>query len=314
MARTPHASRSTLPPGTPALARSGSLVLVLPLTAWRIGGPDALDVAGLHLKRKRELHITLANSAVLDGIADEALALAQRRHWRPLRTGDAALIGDPDRAWRGSLVEWVELAGFHAFRRELGELRGTAVPHALPHITQYASDARGIGLPDLQTTARRRLAELRLPGLATRMPACSAASVRRSYADGRSVLPPDVTVRLRRRDPRIDAWLEAHAAKQAWIVSAADPLGAASPRAGNAVRWALLDAALQRDGIRSVEVCGQEDDGEPMRASLCLLDTDERDIDRFLLEYEQLAAVRVQAGRAPSLRLHPALRVEGGTP
>lgn len=303
-------------PPLPTIQRmpTGSLVLCLPLDAYAIAPTDTVQVGPHVLHRKNELHVTLFNAATLAALdtslgGDAILREAERYRWQPVRSGDASLIVEVDRE-RYSLVEWITLDGFDALRDALAQAAGIPIPRTLPHITQYVSEGDGIGLPDMSTIARMRVADLRLPGVATRRPTESAASVRRSYADGRSLLPPDVEVRLGEPDPAIATWLERHGARVAWIVSAADPFGEQADKRGNAVRWGLLEAALNRADVRSVATPGQDDDDEPVRISLCLLDADVEAIDAFLRDYEQLAAVCVPARAAPFLHLHPTLRTE----
>lgn len=301
---------------TPPLATvrtpAGSVLLRLPVDAYALAA-DRLSVGGVSLLRKRELHITLLNSELATRLADRlgegaVLDVLRQVDWQPLRTGDGSVLGDPDDAERMSLVEWVQLDGFNASRHALAVQAGIPVPRTRAHITHYASDAKGIGLPDIATIQRMQLADVRLPGVAPERPKQDPATVQREYAGGCSLLPPDLEVRLDETDPAIDRWLDSHAASQAWLLTAADPLGTSAQRLGNALRWAMLDDHLSRTGIRTIEALGQDDAGEPLRTSLCLLGAHTAFIDRLLHDYEQLAAVRVQVNQAPCLHLHPDLR------
>lgn len=294
--------------------REGSLLLHLPVDGYAFSAVPALRVGDADMRKKSELHLTLLNAEALQRIGeviDESslLRMAADLDWTIVRSGDGALIASRDDGQaRYSLVEWVELPAFHAFRSALARVSGTALPDTLPHITHYASDSEGIGLPDLACIERLKQADLRLPGIGGRTPRASAAKVEASFADGSSLLPPDTIVRLGQQDGAIDAWLQRHQADAALLFSAADPFDcAASPR-GNAVRWALLDAELAAQKIRAVPVLGKEDADEPARVSLCLLDLDDAAADRLLRRYEQLAAVHVQRKAAPELLLHPAIR------
>ena len=295
----------------------GSLLLNLPRQAWRVHPAERVDLALGRMPVKDELHITLFNADVMAALVaklgeDAVLARARSQAWRPERCGDGALIHDEEGdAARTSLVEWLRLDGFDELRAGLARSAGIDIPRTRPHITQYSSDPRGIGLADMETIRRRQLASFRWPGIAPRLPRTDADEVRRGYEDGCTLLPPDVAVEIGRREVRIDDWLQAHDASAAFILTVADPLGEPACKAGNGVRWALLDDELRRAGLRGIEVPGREDDDEPMRLSLCVPHVDETTIDRLLRDYEQLAAVRLARGCAPALYLHPALREAG---
>lgn len=294
------------------IASSGSVLLRLPVEDHVMARAASLDIDGCMLRRKRELHVTLldadATSRVTAAIGRQRLLeLARAQTWRITRGGDGAIIIDRKRR-RCSLVEWIELPAFARLREALGEASGAHLPATLPHITQYASDARGIGLPDMAGIERLRAGSLRVPGVSNRTPGDDPAQVRAEYRDGCSLLAPGVVARLGEASEAVNHWLEEQQAMSALLFSAADPFGTdASPR-GNAVRWQLLDARLEADGIRAVAVAGKEDEGEPARLSACLLDPGDSAGDELLRDYEQLAAVQVQRGRAPTLLLHPALR------
>ena len=296
----------------PCWMSSGSLVLPLP-DPWRISTATLVPGAdGSPLARKPELHVTLLDSrraaeACQRLGADGVLQRASDIGWNFTRSGDAALLRDRDDR-RGSLVEWLQDAAFDAFREQVAADAGISVARTRAHLTHFASDARGIGLPDMAAIKRLHAADLRLPAIGSRTPRADVATVRTQFEDGCSVLAAGIDVHLGRRDGAIDDWLATHRASTAVLFSAADPFGEAADTAGNRVRTALLHARLEQDGLRRLTVAGREDDDEALQRADCVLDPPLAALDALMRDYEQLAVVLLAMGEPPALHLHPALQ------
>ncbi|MDO5506023.1 MAG: DUF3293 domain-containing protein [Pseudoxanthomonas suwonensis] len=296
----------------PRLAASGSLLLSLPLGTYAMAAAPSLTWGGTALWRKAELHVTLLATEAANTCRDagvDVVGLARRFQWRISRPGDGALLAEDDGEQRRSLVEWIKLPDFDVFRERVATAAGTRLPGTLPHITQYASTPRGIGLPDMATITRLRKADLRLPGIGERPPPRRPlVELRKDYQDGCTLLPPDLALQLGEHGQAVDAWLDHNDARSATILSAADPFGQQAHAGGNRLRHALLQSVLEREGIRALTVPGREDDDTRFDATWCLLDVEPARLDALLRAWEQFAAIRVTHGQPVELVAHPGLR------
>lgn len=294
----------------PRQMASGSIVLPLP-ECYRLSSASSLPGPRMELRRKPEIHVTLLGSRLLRRLArrtsaEHLLALARDQAWVPARTGDGALMRDESRpSPQESLVEWIDLEGWEAFRASVAELMQEALPDTRPHITQYATNARGIGLPDMRSIARMKVAELRLPGIAPRAPCTPSAEVAARFKEGCTLLREDVAVRIGEQSQPVDRWLHCHRATRALVFSAADPFDSKTDPSANAVRWALLRAEVEARGWRHVWVGGKEDDDESLSSAICFLDLADTAADALLRDYEQLAAVVIEKGREARLHVNP---------
>ncbi len=171
--------------GVPVLSSSGALIVPLPERYRFTAAPTLRAPDGCTLIRKPELHITLLNAAkvarICDGMSKHELQkLAQGAGHDIRRGGDGAVMHDRQRR-RWSLVEWVEMPGFDVFRQRAGDSAGVRLPETRPHITHFATDSRGIGLPDLDRIAELKAFDLRLPGISPRHPDTTADEVRADF-------------------------------------------------------------------------------------------------------------------------------------
>ena len=142
------------------------------LQAWGadVSGNAPVTVDGIPLQPKRECHLTLANSALVNdlqcALAGDALAWLQAQ-WAAgdttiLPTGLLTLLHKrPDRApyasgsW--SLVEQVIVPGQEAFLRRLEKQLGRQLPRPPAHVTTHvAGRPEGIGLARKSLLCRYR--------------------------------------------------------------------------------------------------------------------------------------------------------------
>lgn len=147
--------------------------LVLPIAPERWPPPRAaIELDGLHLEPKPELHLTLVGRALgaelhaaFGDRAEACIGAARRAHdWRFERTGHCLLLRKPFTAHgraaiAHSLVELVDLPAMAPFQRALGRLLGRQLPVPPPHVTLYvAGRPQGIGA---SSPARLRALTLR---------------------------------------------------------------------------------------------------------------------------------------------------------
>lgn len=293
---------------------NGSLLLPLDTQQFSFSGATQLPGPdGTLLQRKSELHVTLMDAEAVRQVcgrmpSDGLLAQARALDWAMDRTGDGAVLGTDDHEPRGSLVEWVDLPAMHALRAQVSASTDIALPDTRPHITHYASDDTGIGVPDMHTLQRLLRGGLRLPGVAPATPSTSAQQVAKDYDDGCSVLPPDVRVEVGMHASAVDQWLRRHDAHSAFLFSVTAPFSGRDSLPGDQCRWAMLDAFVTSEGIRLLPIRTKDDRDDAFAISGCLLDVPVAVADRLLRDYEQLAGVRVEHGAKAELYCHPQLR------
>lgn len=158
----------------PGWTDAGTLLLPVDARAWPPPSTP-IELDGLVLRPKRELHVTLVGTALGKRLAEAgrtgALAGDAVRSafesldwsWRPTGTG-ALLRAEPERAGappRHAVIAHLDLPAMARFHARLGDRLGTVLPVPPPHVTLYvAGSRRGIGLPDPATLARRRVRAL----------------------------------------------------------------------------------------------------------------------------------------------------------
>jgi len=135
--------------------------LVLPIAPERWPPPQAaVELDGLRLAPKPELHVTLVGRALgaelraTFGEHAGALVAAARDayDWHFERSGRCLLLRKPfatggRAALTHALVELVELPAMAPFQRALGRLLGRELPVPPPHVTLYtAGRPQGIGV------------------------------------------------------------------------------------------------------------------------------------------------------------------------
>src|SRR5690606_9303676 len=136
--------------------------LVLPVSPAHWPPPRAaIEVDGVRLEPKAELHVTLVGRALgaelhaaLGDRADALVAAARDMHdWDLERRGDWRLLRKPFTGNGGrvaiahSLIEPVDLPAMAPFRRALGRLLGRQLPVPPPHVTLYVAGLpQGIGV------------------------------------------------------------------------------------------------------------------------------------------------------------------------
>jgi len=154
--------------GKPRWTPQRTLLLPISLQQWP-ALPERLQLDGIDLRRKRELHATIVGHALGMRVRD---CMAADAH---VRAAVAAALGGLDWQWRRcrswallekreggrarqSLVEHLCMPAMAEFHRQLGTLIGEALSIPPPHVTLYTSGgAKGIGLPDEAALARLRL-------------------------------------------------------------------------------------------------------------------------------------------------------------
>ena len=136
--------------------------LILPIAPARWPPPrQAIELDGLRLAPKPELHVTLAGRALgaelRAACGDRAAALVAAARdaldWRFERSGHVLLLRKPFTGDDGqvtlahALVELVDLPAMAPFQRALGRLLGRQLPVPPPHVTLYtAGRPQGIGV------------------------------------------------------------------------------------------------------------------------------------------------------------------------
>lgn len=130
--------------------------------------PNDIEIDGIALASKPELHITLIGSALAhelrttfsDAFLGRALGAARAaQDWQYTRSGIRLLLRRPygtgaDQLIAHSLVELIELPAMADFHRALGRLLGRQLPVPPAHVTLYtAGRDKGIGV---STAARLR--------------------------------------------------------------------------------------------------------------------------------------------------------------
>lgn len=297
----------------PCLSASGSLLLALPMSAFAWTSLQRLDWDGTLLRRKPELHVTLLDSEAAARCLDagvDVTGMAGQTDWQLVRSGDAALLAEADGRCRRSLVEWVRLDGFAGFRQRVAAAAGITLPQTPAHVTWFASDDKGIGLPDLAHVQRLQRASLRLPGLRNRTPRLAGSELaQRLQCIGQPRLSPALPVRPGRHCQQVDAWLSGHDAQSASWLTAAVPFAEAAPESpiSKRIRHALLQAQLAEAGIRRLPAA-DGDHHHNHAPGLWLPDVSATVLDGLLLDHEQLAALQVQRGSVAGWVLHPQLR------
>jgi hypothetical protein len=157
--------------GRPRWTSARTLLLPIPSQEWP-PLPERLELDGVDLRRKRELHATIVGHALGTRVRDCMAADAQVRdavaetiagfdwQWRRCRSWALLEKREAGRS-RQSLVEHLRMPAMAAFHRQLGALLGETLPVPPPHVTLYTSGgAKGIGLPDESTLERLRLRDV----------------------------------------------------------------------------------------------------------------------------------------------------------
>ncbi|MDN3919108.1 DUF3293 domain-containing protein [Roseateles violae] len=104
----------------------------------------------------------------------------------------------------------------------------------------------------------------------------------------------------------IDAWLASVGARSACIITAWNPFSASTLPEQNHARQQRLLASIEAASLRWLPAQGRDPSGEwPPEPSLCVLDMDEHQIDAWLQEFEQYAAVVLIHFEGCHLRWHP---------
>jgi hypothetical protein len=153
-----------LPAAWPGWSDAGSLVIPVPLSAWR-PPESAITVDGGAFAPKHELHVTVigktlgaAVRARIDGPELRDAFGSQR--WRLRRSGWRVRLrkaGD-DGDFKESIVEPVALPAMARVHAWLGERLGCTLPVPPPHVTLYVrGDPEGIGVPDAESCRRLRV-------------------------------------------------------------------------------------------------------------------------------------------------------------
>jgi hypothetical protein len=169
------------PGARPHWTTAGTLLLAIAPQAWPLPAP-ALQLDGIELQRKRELHATIVGSALAARVRQAVAADASIRAVIDTAIGTLAWNWRRRHAWtliakregagrRHALIERIELPAMAAFHRQLGDALGEVLPVPPPHVTLYASaGGRGIGVPDPATLARLRVRDVDAAELAGVLP------------------------------------------------------------------------------------------------------------------------------------------------
>ena len=302
----------------PAFRPDGGLLLPLPVGKFLTGLPPSLAWQGPTLERKDECHVTVLNracgSAARDALGDAGVRrLFKDQEWILHRTGDARVLRKPGTPDAFSLIEDVDLPSLNAFRQAVSLAMSADLPAVPPHVTLYtARKPEGIGVPDQQTLARLEIARLRLPGIANCHPPALSSTLQQAYRATRYSVGAGsgLDIRIGEHSPAADALLDAHHARRALLLSACNPFSEASSETANQLRHRMLEKAVQSLGLPALPAEGRDPIGEwAPEASLLLIGTTPGQELQLLRDYEQHAAVLLQAGRPAELVYHPDTRL-----
>lgn len=140
------------PPAWPGRSDTGSVILPLRDGRLRLH-PDSLDVDGLPLRAKEEVHLTLLSSGEAEAVAAHLTVSAWEAafnslDWRLAPCGSAVLLQEKKATGlEYSIVAPVECPAVNAFRRQLSEASGVLLPDTVPHVTLWVRPGgRGIGI------------------------------------------------------------------------------------------------------------------------------------------------------------------------
>lgn len=279
---------------------------------------STLDLDGVVLQRKTELHVTLLGRGLAAAVrarldAAQIRSLASKFDWSLRRTGNGSVLRKTKLEHApalpcASVVEWVDLPAFSRFRQALAEAGQVSIPETLPHVTLYtAGDSTGIGVPDLDALAAMRQFDLRLPLNAALPPPALSPRLHAAY-EAADYRVPQLSTGLRIGQPNraLDAELARRRARRAIIVTACNPYSAVLVPAANALRQQWLLHELERAGIAILPAENRDPSGHwPCEPSLLAFDTAAALDDILLRRFEQHALVVMESGQPARLHLHP---------
>lgn len=104
----------------------------------------------------------------------------------------------------------------------------------------------------------------------------------------------------------VDAWLARVGARSACIITAWNPFSASTPPEQNDAQQQRLLSRIEAASLRWHPAQGRDSSGEwPPEPSLCVLDMSEQQVDAWLQEFSQFAAVVLTHSQGCHLRWHP---------
>lgn len=143
--------------------------LLLPISPREWAPPrGTLELDGVRLQAKRELHMTLIGAALAQELREGGWVRTHAirdafaaQDWNFARTGIINFLRKPAGGGERqaySLIERIELPAMAEFHRALGKLLRSRLPVPPPHVTLYTAGKRsGIGLADSATLQRYRV-------------------------------------------------------------------------------------------------------------------------------------------------------------
>ncbi|MDO4904221.1 MAG: DUF3293 domain-containing protein [Lautropia sp.] len=120
---------------------------------------------------------------------------------------------------------------------------------------------------------------------------------------------PPVRLRIHDGDIPHRTWLAKHRARSASILTAWNPFGRELSAADNDARQRQLQAAIEASGLPWLPARGEDPSGSwQPEPGFCVFDTPPVLLDRWLVDFEQNAAVRLALGEGCQLVWHPEIR------
>ena len=135
--------------------------LVIPLIID--GLPESVEALGRRWMRKREFHLTVLASRLLEAPGgpsdewDQVIRVASGRGLGPVSAGeDLRRVADPERPGLETLIVMAECGRLRELIGELSEAVARRLPVPPAHVTLYSTDpAQGIGITDETELAER---------------------------------------------------------------------------------------------------------------------------------------------------------------
>lgn len=120
---------------------------------------------------------------------------------------------------------------------------------------------------------------------------------------------PPVRLRIHDDSALHQPWLARHQARSASILTAWNPFGQELSADDNAARQQRLQAAIAASGLRWLPARGEDPLGSwQPEPGFCVFDASPEQLDRWLIDFEQNAAVRIATDARCHLVWHPEIR------
>lgn len=119
---------------------------------------------------------------------------------------------------------------------------------------------------------------------------------------------PPVRLRIHDTDAQHQAWLDRHQAHSASILTAWNPFGQELTADDNEARQAQLRATIEASGLPWLTARGEDPEGSwQPEPGFCVFNVPSDLLKRWLEDFEQNAAVRLERGHGCQLVWHPVI-------